>query len=117
VHCRFALGRVIGSGAYGIVRIGKSTVTDELVAVKMVDGSQFRSIGEIEQMQEEMNVLSSLKHPNIIRLLEVHFTNNVFFLVMVRREDGVGGGMWLGGSGMMMTVIVMMIIMMMVSRH
>jgi len=35
-------------------------------------------------LQEEMNVLSSLKHPNIIRLIEVHFTNNIFFLIMVR---------------------------------
>lgn len=34
-------------------------------------------------LQEEMNVLSSLKHPNIIRLIEVHFINNVFFLIMV----------------------------------
>jgi hypothetical protein len=41
---------------------------DELVAVKSVDATRFRSIGEIEQVQEEMAVLSALKHPNIIRL-------------------------------------------------
>jgi len=32
-------------------------------------------------------VLSSLKHPNIIRLVEVHFINNVFFLIMVRSSS------------------------------
>nr|AML77961.1 putative LOV domain-containing protein [Dunaliella salina] len=85
---KYALGKVIGSGSYGIVRIGKNTASDEIVAVKSVDGSQFRSISEIEQMQEEMNVLSSLKHPNIIRLIEVHFTNNVFFLVMEFASGG-----------------------------
>lgn len=37
--------------------------------------------------QEEMNVLSSLKHPNIIRLIEIHFLNNIFFLVMVGVKD------------------------------
>lgn len=46
---------------------------DELVAVKSVDATRFRSIAEIEQIQEEMAVLSSLRHPNIIRLLDVHF--------------------------------------------
>jgi serine/threonine protein kinase len=54
-----------------------------VVAVKSVDASKFRSISEIEQIQEEMNVLSSLTHPNIIRLIEIHFINSVFFLVMV----------------------------------
>ena len=44
-----------------------------MVAVKGVDGSRFRNIQEVEQIQEEMSVLSSLKHPNIIRLYDVHF--------------------------------------------
>jgi serine/threonine protein kinase len=54
----------------------------------MVDGAKFRSISEIEQMQEEMSVLAGLKHPNIIRLHDVSFTNNVFYMVM---ELGTGG--------------------------
>ena len=36
--------------------------------MKSVDATRFRSIGEIEQVQEEMAVLSALKHPSIIRL-------------------------------------------------
>eukprot|EP00983_Pelagomonas_calceolata_P015036 478009-Pelagomonas_calceolata.AAC.1 len=44
----------------------------------------------VHALQEEMNVLSSLKHPNIIRLIEVHFTNNVFFLIMCVLSDDRG---------------------------
>jgi serine/threonine protein kinase len=55
---------------------------DDLVAIKAVDATRFRSITEIEQVQEEMAVLAQLKHPNIIRLLEVHFINNCFYFVM-----------------------------------
>ena len=62
----------------------RTPLADEVVAIKAVDASRFRSISEIEQIQEEMNVLSSLKHPHIIRLIEIHFINSVFFLVMVR---------------------------------
>ena len=40
------------------------------MAIKTVDAARFRSISEVEQIQEETNVLASLKHPNIIRLSE-----------------------------------------------
>ena len=41
----------------------------ETVAIKSVDASSFRSIAQIDQVQDEISVLSGLKHPNIIRLL------------------------------------------------
>ncbi|KXZ57079.1 AMPKR1 protein [Gonium pectorale] len=85
---KYVLGKVIGAGAFGLVRIGRNIATDELVAVKGVDATRFRSITEIDQIQEEMSVLSSLKHPHIIRLYDVHFQNNTFFLVM----EFAGGG-------------------------
>jgi serine/threonine protein kinase len=39
-------------------------------------------------VQEETSVLSALKHPNIIRLLEVHFMAGVFYFVMEYAEGG-----------------------------
>ncbi len=33
-------------------------------------------------------MLSTLKHPNIIRLLEVHFLSGVFYFVMELAEGG-----------------------------
>lgn len=56
--------------------------------MKSVDATRFRNIAEIDQIQEEMSVLASLKHPHIIRLFDVHFQNNTFFLVM----EFAGGG-------------------------
>lgn len=85
---KYVLGKVLGAGASGVVRKGKNAQTDELVAIKTVDASRFRSISEIEQIQEEMSVLSNLKHPNIIRLFEVHFLNDVFYFVMEYASGG-----------------------------
>nr|BCL66134.1 AMP-activated protein kinase [Volvox africanus] len=85
---KYVLGKVIGAGAFGLVRIGKNIATEELVAVKGVDATRFRNITEIDQIQEEMSVLSSLKHPNIIRLYDVHFQSNTFFLVMEFAGNG-----------------------------
>ena len=63
-------------------------VAGETVAVKSVDANSFRSIAQIDQIQDEISVLSGLKHPNIIRLLDMHFTNNTFYFVM---EYAAGG--------------------------
>lgn len=60
----------------------------ETVAIKSVDASNFRSIAQIDQIQDEISVLSGLKHPCIIRLLDMHFTNNIFYFVM---EYAAGG--------------------------
>ncbi|KAI8475532.1 MAG: hypothetical protein J3K34DRAFT_517347 [Monoraphidium minutum] len=85
---KYVVGRVIGQGASGVVRMGRNPATDELVAIKTVDATRFRSMAEIEQVQEETAVLSGLKHPNIIRLLEVHFMAGVFYFVMEYAEGG-----------------------------
>ncbi|KAL3139144.1 hypothetical protein ABBQ32_005929 [Trebouxia sp. C0010 RCD-2024] len=85
---RYNLGRVVGRGAFGVVRLGQNTQTGETVAIKSVDASNFRSIAQIDQIQDEISVLSGLKHPCIIRLLDMHFTNNIFYFVM---EYAAGG--------------------------
>lgn len=66
----------------------KAACAGETVAVKSVDASTFRSIAQIDQIQDEISVLSGLKHPNIIRLLDMHFANNTFYFVM---EYAAGG--------------------------
>ncbi len=35
-----------------------------------------------------MSVLANLKHPNIIRLLEVHVANNCFYFIMEYASGG-----------------------------
>jgi len=85
---KYQLGKVIGQGASGVVRKGRDVTTNELVAVKMVNGSNFRNIQEIEQVQDEMRVLSSLKHDHIIRLLDVQYIGNCIYFVM----EFAGGG-------------------------
>ena len=61
---------------------------DEIVAVKVVDATKFRSIAEIELIQDEIRALSSVKHENIVNLREVLFEDHVFYFVM----DFASGG-------------------------
>lgn len=75
----------------GSIRLQTSDLicfADEIVAIKIIDCGKFRSISEIEQIQDEISVLSTLKHPNIIRLLDVHFLDSVFYFIMEFASGG-----------------------------
>ncbi len=62
--------------------------TGDLVAIKEIDAGNFRNISQIEQIQEEINVLSNLKHANIIHLLDSIFIGKMVYVIM----EYVAGG-------------------------
>ncbi|OVA18604.1 Protein kinase domain [Macleaya cordata] len=55
----------LGTGAYGTVYAGKLN-NDEWVAIKRI---RYRDQDSIEQVVNEIKLLSSVKHPNLVRLL------------------------------------------------
>ncbi|KAK9825760.1 hypothetical protein WJX74_005153 [Apatococcus lobatus] len=85
---KYIMGKQLGRGAFGTVRLGKDPATGDLVAIKEIDAGNFRNISQIEQIQEEINVLSNLKHPNIIHLLESIFIGKMVYVIM----EYVAGG-------------------------
>lgn len=58
------------------------------VAIKIVDASKFKSIVEIERIQEEIRILTDLKHANIIHMKESLFVNDCFYFIMEYAEGG-----------------------------
>ena len=75
----------IGSGSYGIVMKAKSKsngtlrmTSDEIVAIKLIRKTPNSDNSELE---EEVNNLIQLDHPNIIKLLEVYQNEQYIFLV------------------------------------
>eukprot|EP00959_Pyramimonas_sp_CCMP1952_P408850 8568138-Pyramimonas_sp.AAC.1 len=62
--------------------------TQELVAIKIVDARKFNSISMIDRIQEEIRILESIKHKNIVNMLEVLFLNDRFYFVMEYCEGG-----------------------------
>ena len=46
------------------------------------------AIAEIERIQEEIRILESIKHKNIVNMLEVLFMHEKFYFVMEYAEGG-----------------------------
>ena len=70
----YKVGEVLGRGGFGEVRVGIHQLTGEKVALKFMRKSEIQSIGAAERTATEIQCLTALQHPNIIRLQQVKNT-------------------------------------------
>ena len=66
-----SIGRSLGSGTFGKVRIGTHTITGEKVAIKILEKDRIKDKGDVERVTREINILKKVRHPNVIQLYEV----------------------------------------------
>ncbi|KAH6761778.1 Protein kinase superfamily protein [Perilla frutescens var. hirtella] len=74
----------LGTGAYGTVYAGKLH-NDEWVAIKKI---RYRDHESIEQVMNEIKLLSSVSHPNLVRLLGCCIENGEQILVYEYMPNG-----------------------------
>uniref|UniRef100_A0A5S6R200 Protein kinase domain-containing protein n=1 Tax=Trichuris muris TaxID=70415 RepID=A0A5S6R200_TRIMR len=91
VHCnirdKYDLRHELGAGAFSKVILAESKeIPGYLVAIKCIQKKLLK--GKEASMQNEINVLSRLRHPNIVRLIETVEDKANYYLVM----DLVTGG-------------------------
>ncbi|XP_057525124.1 CBL-interacting serine/threonine-protein kinase 25-like [Amaranthus tricolor] len=85
---KYELEKLLGEGNFGKVYKAKNLTTLEIVAIKMINKDEVKKHGMIEQVKKEIQVMSHVKHPNIIELKEVMATKTKIYLVL----EYVGGG-------------------------
>eukprot|EP00602_Paraphysomonas_sp_CaronLab_P005136 CAMPEP_0185035892 /NCGR_PEP_ID=MMETSP1103-20130426/27996_1 /TAXON_ID=36769 /ORGANISM="Paraphysomonas bandaiensis, Strain Caron Lab Isolate" /LENGTH=784 /DNA_ID=CAMNT_0027573173 /DNA_START=260 /DNA_END=2614 /DNA_ORIENTATION=+ len=66
----FKIGKVLGRGGFGEVRIGEHHLTGERVALKFLRKAEIISMGAAERTTTEIQCLSALRHAHIIRLMQ-----------------------------------------------
>mmetsp|Transcript_31605 Transcript_31605/g.39339 ORF Transcript_31605/g.39339 Transcript_31605/m.39339 type:complete len:157 (+) Transcript_31605:475-945(+) len=62
----YVVGRSLGSGTFGKVRIGTHTITGEKVAIKILEKDRIKDKGDVERVTREINILKKVRHPNVI---------------------------------------------------
>jgi len=70
---RWKKGEILGKGAFGVVCLGLNVETGELMAVKQMTMDDI-SKKELAQLDNEINTLRSLRHPNIVRYIGTELT-------------------------------------------
>lgn len=64
----YKLGRTLGEGTYGKVKLGTHIYTGQEVAIKIMRPHETNNRAEVDR---EISILKLLKHPNIVQLFEV----------------------------------------------
>jgi len=85
---RYELGRLLGQGTFGKVYYARSAITNQSVAIKMIDKDKIMKTGQVEQIRREICVMRLARHPNIIQLFEVMANKSKIYFVMEYAKGG-----------------------------
>lgn len=83
--CYELSSKIIGEGAFGQVRTAKDRSTKQMRAVKIIQKS---AATQVKKMMEEIEIISLLDHPNIVRLYESFQDRKSVFLIMEWCDGG-----------------------------
>jgi len=67
----FIIGRSLGQGTFGKVRLGTHLITGEKVAIKILEKDKIKDQSDVERVTREIHILKIVRHPNVIQLYEV----------------------------------------------
>jgi 5'-AMP-activated protein kinase catalytic alpha subunit len=60
------LGKTIGEGTFGKVKVGTHVLTEEKVAIKILEKDRIIEVADVERVQREIHILKLVRHPHII---------------------------------------------------
>lgn len=84
----YILGKTLGVGAFGKVKLAKHEITGDHVAIKIINKKRMKSSKMNAKIKREIRLLRYFNHPNIIKLYDVLDTTTDIFVVM----EYVSGG-------------------------
>ncbi|XP_042011164.1 SNF1-related protein kinase catalytic subunit alpha KIN10-like isoform X1 [Salvia splendens] len=84
----YKLGKTLGIGSFGKVKIAEHALTGHKVAVKILNRKKIKNMDMEEKVRREIKILRLFMHPHIIRLYEVVETNSDIYVVMEFVKSG-----------------------------
>uniref|UniRef100_A0A2P2JJP5 non-specific serine/threonine protein kinase n=3 Tax=Rhizophora mucronata TaxID=61149 RepID=A0A2P2JJP5_RHIMU len=84
----YKLGKTLGIGSFGKVKIAEHALTGYKVAVKILNRRRIKNMDMEEKVRREIKILRLFMHPHIIRLYEVIETPLDIYVVMEYVKSG-----------------------------
>lgn len=85
---QYLLGKTLGEGTFGKVKLGTHILTGEKVAIKILEKSKIKDKSDVDRVTREIHILKIMRHPNIIQLYEIIETPKQLYLIMEMAERG-----------------------------
>merc|ERR1711934_570345 len=87
IKADYKIESVIGKGSFASVRRGRSRTTHERVAIKVIAKRKLTEEDKVG-LQNEIDILKQVDHPNIVKLYDIYEDDKYFFLVMELMTGG-----------------------------
>jgi len=88
LHSRFEFKQTLGKGTYGKVKLAVDKRKNEQVAIKTIKKSRIENPHDLARIRREIDFMTSLNHPYIIRIKEVYESREKIILVMEYASGG-----------------------------
>ena len=80
--------KTIGEGTFGKVKLALHKLTEEQVAIKILEKKKIKNQKDYERIEKEIKYMKMLNHPNIVKIYEIIEDENNYYIVM----EYVSGG-------------------------
>ena len=84
----YELGRTIGEGAFAKVKEGSHRLTEQKVAIKIIDKDKLPDEYALRNVHREAAIMKLLDHPHVVQLFEVIETKKELYLIMELADGG-----------------------------
>lgn len=84
----FEIGMLLGHGKFGKVYLARERKSNFLVALKVLDKAEIKKQSFESQIVREINIQSSLNHPNILKLYGCFHDATSIYLILEFAPDG-----------------------------
>jgi 5'-AMP-activated protein kinase catalytic alpha subunit len=82
------LGKSIGEGTFGKVKLGTHILTNESVAIKILEKEKIADVADVERVAREIHILKIVRHPQVVQLYEIIETQKKLYLIMEYASKG-----------------------------
>jgi len=79
---KYELGKTLGEGTFGKVKVGHHVETGAKVAIKILDKDLIQQHKMGDQIKKEISVMKLVKHRNVVNLIEVLASKSKIFIVL-----------------------------------
>ena len=84
----YIIKRTIGEGTFSKVKLGINKITNEKVAIKILEKSKIVEKDDLDRILREMKIITELNHQNVIKVHEMCESNDFFLIIMEYCEGG-----------------------------
>ncbi|KAM4689013.1 serine/threonine-protein kinase DCLK3 [Discoglossus pictus] len=86
IETYYEIGRIIGDGNFAVVKECKLRNVNQEFAMKIIDKAKLK--GKEDIIENEVKIIKSLSHPNIVRLLDDYETDTDIYLILEYIKGG-----------------------------